>query len=81
MTFCSKCGNEETSDKRFCSKCGTKITIAENDPDHDFGMMYVKGEDGFFGRKNVNKRKKIIGVLILAMFVLLIGPVVVWIFT
>ena len=31
MTFCSKCGNEETSDKGFCSKCGTKLTIAEND--------------------------------------------------
>jgi len=71
--FCSSCGNEETSDKRFCSKCGTKITIAEKDDEHDFGMMYVKGEDGFFGRKNVNERKKIIGVLVLMMFVLIIG--------
>jgi len=31
MTFCSKCGNEETSEKSFCSKCGSKLTIAEND--------------------------------------------------
>jgi len=69
--FCSSCGNEETSDKSFCSKCGTKITVAEKDDEPDFGMMYVKGEDGFFGRKNVNERKKIIGVLVLAMFVLM----------
>lgn len=180
MTFCSKCGNEETSDKSFCSKCGTKLTIAENDtprsspedfikkycgqigkdriveidiagigdevklfsiwekldkrkelsadeldyfmvcseeldkkgigssstrkkssdnkskedvPTSDpkktssswFGDdpksgMYVKGEDGFFGSKNVNERKKIIGVLVLAMFVLMMGAFAMWVF-
>ena len=25
MTFCSKCGNEEMSDKNFCSKCGSGL--------------------------------------------------------
>ena len=25
MTFCSKCGNEEMSDKNFCSKCGSEL--------------------------------------------------------
>lgn len=25
MTFCSSCGNEETTDKDFCSKCGSKL--------------------------------------------------------
>ena len=26
MTYCSKCGNEETSDKSFCSKCGSVLS-------------------------------------------------------
>ncbi len=25
MTFCSKCGNEEPSEKTFCSQCGTGL--------------------------------------------------------
>ncbi len=25
MTFCSKCGNEEPSEKTFCSQCGTEL--------------------------------------------------------
>jgi len=77
MTFCSKCGNEETSDKSFCSKCGAKITIAKKDIPRG---MYVKGEDGFFGSKNVNPRKKIIGILVLAMFVLMMGAFATWVF-
>jgi len=29
VTFCSKCGNEETSGKSFCSKCGSNL-LASN---------------------------------------------------
>ena len=25
MTFCSKCGNQEESEKTFCSKCGSSL--------------------------------------------------------
>jgi len=30
MVFCSKCGNEETSDKSFCSKCGEKLQVFDD---------------------------------------------------
>jgi len=90
MVFCSKCGNEETSDKSFCSKCGAKITNAEKDTpksssfwfgDDPKSGMYVKGEDGFFGRKNVNERKKIINTLILAMVGVMFLGFMYWVFT
>ena len=26
MTFCSRCGNQEESEKSFCSKCGVRLS-------------------------------------------------------
>jgi len=85
MAFCSKCGNEETSDKSFCSKCGEKLQVFDDEGDFSkaenksWSGMYVKDkDDGFFGRKNVNQRKKIIGSLVFGMFLLLMMGFGMW---
>ena len=44
MTFCSSCGNEESSEKNFCSKCGSKIASNQetpNIPKHRSNWWYL----------------------------------------
>jgi len=87
MTFCSKCGNEELSGKNFCSKCGEKLQVFDDKDESSDGKnkrwsgMYVKDkDDGYFGRKNVDERKRVIKYLVFGVFLLMMMGVATWIF-
>ena len=87
MTFCSSCGNEELSGKNFCSKCGERLQVFDDGGDiskaknKSWSGMYVKDkDDGYFGRKNVDERKRVIKYLVFGMFLLMMMGVATWIF-
>jgi len=83
LAFCSKCGNEETSDKKFCSKCGSELEIASRQPTRETSrsnlwyllsiiLGLVGGIIAFFVlRKDDPKKAK--NVLIVGIIITIIG--------